>query len=77
NRGYTITTASTAFDVYDVTTIIDYGDNKQAREQLAALLGIKAKNIILASRAPEQPTDPTSDLVVLIGRDYQEAWREP
>jgi LCP family protein required for cell wall assembly len=77
NRGYTITTASTAFDVYDDTTIVDYGDNKQAREQLAALLGIKPKNILLASRAPEQPTDPTSDLVVLLGRDYQETWREP
>ena len=77
NRGFTTTTASTAFGVYDETTIIDYGDNRQAREQLAAVLGIKSKNILRTSRAPEQPTDPTSDLVVLIGRDYEESWREP
>ena len=77
NRGYRVIAPSTAFDVYDVTTIIDYGDNRQAREQLAAILGIRPKNILLGSRAPEQPTDPSTDLVVLIGRDYKESWREP
>lgn len=77
NRGYATSAASTASAVYDTTMIIDYGANVETRNQLAALLGLKPKQIILASRAPEQPTDPASDLVLLLGRDYQEAWRNP
>lgn len=60
---------------YEETVIIDYGNHKAERNQLAALLGIKSRNIIAADDAPEQPADPTTDLVLLVGRDYKEAWR--
>lgn len=76
NRGYTINSRSDASTIYDTTVIIDYGNNKAARQQLAATLGIKSKNILTADDAPETPGSADTDIVVLLGRDYQEAWRK-
>lgn len=73
--GYTTNEPSTASSVYDETLIIDYGDHPDEREQLATFLGIKRRNILGPNRAPETPADPTTDLVVILGRDYQERWR--
>ena len=74
-QGFRTTTPSTAADVYDETLLIDYGDHRTERLKLAQLLGIKPANIISATEIDETPTDPTTDLVLLVGRDYKEQWR--
>lgn len=75
NRGWTLNDSSDASTIYDTTVIIDYGNNKATRNQLAAELGIKPKNILLAEDAPELAAYSDTNIVVLLGRDYKEAWR--
>ena len=74
-NGYTTAEPSTASDLYEETMIVDFGDQQDQARQLAMLLGVKPTNIIKASKAPEMPTDPTVDLLLIVGRDYKEAWR--
>ncbi|MFD3163331.1 LCP family protein [Herpetosiphon sp. NSE202] len=79
NREYQLLASSTASTVYDTTKIIDFGNHKELREQLAAELGINSRNIIVVSKtspAPEQPKGKPA-LVLLLGRDYDESWRTP
>lgn len=79
NREYQLLNPSTASTVYDTTKIIDFGNHKELREQLAAELGISSRNIIVVSKTSPAPEQPKGDaaLVLLLGRDYDEAWRKP
>lgn len=79
NRDYQLLNPSTASTVYDTTKIIDFGNHKELREQLAAELGISSRNIIVVSKTSPAPEQPKGDaaLVLLLGRDYDEAWRKP
>ncbi|GAA5528426.1 LCP family protein [Herpetosiphon gulosus] len=79
NREYQLLNPSTASTVYDTTKIIDFGNHKDLREQLAAELGISNRNIIVVSKTSPAPEQPKGDaaLVLLLGRDYDEAWRKP
>ncbi len=74
-HGYRVNQPSTASTVYDESMIIDYGEHSAERRRLATLLGIKPKNIVSADDSAELPSDPTTDLVLLLGRDYKESWR--
>ncbi len=79
NREYQLINPSTASTIYDTTKIIDFGNHKALREQLAAELGINSRNIIVVSKTSPAPEQPKGDaaLVLLLGRDYDEAWRTP
>ncbi|MBP8250790.1 MAG: LCP family protein [Herpetosiphon sp.] len=80
NLGFKTSGTSTAPNVYDTTRILDFGNNKAERDKLAKALGIKSKYVTVISErnpAEELPTSPETGILLLLGRDYQEAWREP
>lgn len=75
SAGYATADPSTAGDFYPETLLVDFGAHTAERRQLATLLGIKPTNIIDAAQAPELPADPTTDMLLIVGGDYKEAWR--
>lgn len=68
--GFTITDPSDA-DSTEQSQIIDYGDNPATRERLSQVLGGMP---IREGSSDEAP--PNADIVVLLGNDFEQYWRE-
>jgi LCP family protein required for cell wall assembly len=76
-RGFALADPDNAPQVYENTTIIDYTGRPQARQRLADLLGIEAR-FVQSRPAPDAPPPPyQTDLVVIVGSDYQTWWKQP
>lgn len=71
-EGFAMTDANNAPQIYEQTTVIDYTDRPDARQQIGEILGIDRSNIQLASNVDAPPQTNGVDIVVIIGTDYQE-----
>jgi LCP family protein required for cell wall assembly len=71
-RGFTLADAGTAAQVYEHTLIIDYSGRPRTRQRLADALGIEPR-YVQAQPGPDAPPQAFQvDLVVVLGKDYQE-----
>jgi LCP family protein required for cell wall assembly len=75
-KGFDLAEAADAGRTYDHTTIIDYTGRPLTRRRLADALGIEAR-YVLAKPGPDAPPPPyQTDIMVIVGKDYQESWVE-
>ena len=73
-KAFDLVEAADAGRTYDHTTIIDYTGRPLTRRRLADALGIEAR-YVLAKPGPDAPPPPyQTDIMVIVGRDYQESW---
>ncbi len=73
-RGFVLAEAATAPQVYDHTLIIDYTGRPHTRQRLADALGIEPR-YVQAKPGPDAPPPAYQvDIVVVVGRDYQDHW---
>ena len=74
SKGFAMTDPGQAPQVYEHTTIIDYTGHAETRQRLAELLGIEPAYIDArpGKDAPRQPA--RTDIVLIVGRDYQQRW---
>lgn len=74
NQGFLMLEATDAPILYEHTTIIDYTDRPQTRQRLADLLGIKSQYVQPSPTADAPPTPYNTDILVVLGQDYEERW---
>jgi LCP family protein required for cell wall assembly len=73
-QGFALIDPAQAPRLYEHTTIIDYTGQPETRQRLADTLGIDAR-YVQAAPGPDAPPPPDqTDIVLILGRDYQEHW---
>lgn len=73
-QGFLMADAADAPSLAEHSTLIDYGDHPQTMQRLADLLQID-RRYVLSSPPPDAPPAPyRTDIVLIIGADYQESW---
>jgi len=71
-KGFDLAAPGDADRAYEHTTILDYTGRPETRRRLAAALGIQP-SYVLAQPGPDAPP-AGADIVVVVGKDYQETW---
>ncbi len=74
SQGFMMNTAADAQENYDHTVIIDYAGYPKTRQRLAELLDIPSRYIYLPPADNAPPAPYNTDILVILGRDYQERW---
>jgi LCP family protein required for cell wall assembly len=74
SKGFTLNDPGQAARVYEHTTIIDYTGHAETRQRLAELLGIQSRYVETQPDADAPPRPAETDIVLIVGRDYQERW---
>jgi LCP family protein required for cell wall assembly len=74
-KGFAVLDPDQAPRIYEHTTIIDYAGQPETSRRLAEALGVDPRYVEAAG--PDEPTAAGSDLVVIVGLDYQEGWLTP
>jgi LCP family protein required for cell wall assembly len=74
SRGFDMADPDTAPASYEHTTIVDYSGRPQTRQRLADALGVLPEYVLTQPGPDAPPAVPGADLVVIVGRDYQERW---
>lgn len=73
-QGFLMSQAGDAPRLYAHTQIIDYTGRPLTRQRLADLLGIEPR-YVQATPPPDAPPAPyRTDIVIVLGQDYQERW---
>lgn len=73
-QGFTVGEATDAPDLYERTTIIDYTDKPEQRQQLADLLGLDADLVFASPAGDAPPIAAGTDIVLVLGSDHEERW---
>lgn len=73
-QGFFMNDAGDASDIYEHTTIIDYTNQPQTRQRLADLLGVDPVYIQVDPDADAPPAPYSTDILVVLGEDYQDDW---
>jgi polyisoprenyl-teichoic acid--peptidoglycan teichoic acid transferase len=73
-QGFALLDPGQAARIYEHTTIIDYTGRPQTRQRLAEALGIDPR-YVQAAPGPDAPPAPLqTDILLIVGQDYQERW---
>lgn len=73
-RGFIVADPETVTRVYEHTLIIDYTGRPETLRLLAEALGIDARYVLTPAPPDAPPAGYNVDIVVVIGRDYQQEW---
>lgn len=74
SKGFVLTDAANALQIYAHTTIIDYTGRPDTRKRLADILGITAEYVQATPGPNAPPQAPETDIVVVVGQDYKGDW---
>jgi hypothetical protein len=72
SRGFEMTDAANAPQIYPNTLIIDYTDRPETRTRLIETLGLDAQYVQVTPAAGAPLSD--ADIVVVVGQDYKREW---
>jgi LCP family protein required for cell wall assembly len=73
-QGFALADPGQASQIYQHSLIIDYSGRPQTRQRLADALGIDPR-YIQAKPGPDAPPPPyQTDIVLIVGQDYQQRW---
>jgi LCP family protein required for cell wall assembly len=73
-QGFVMIEAGDAPDIYEQSLIIDYTGRPQTRQRLADVLGIAPAYVQAEPAADAPPAPYNTDIVLVLGLDYQEQW---
>jgi hypothetical protein len=73
-QGFTMVEAGDAPRIYENTMIIDYSGYPEQRQRLAAALEILPEYVLSNPDDNAPPAPYNTDIVVVLGQDYQESW---
>lgn len=73
-KGFTLADAGTAARVYEHSLVIDYAGMPDARQRLADALGVEDRYVQPKPGSDAPPPNQQADLIVVIGKDYQQRW---
>jgi LCP family protein required for cell wall assembly len=73
-EGFSMVEPGDATRVYEHTLIIDYTEKPETRQRLVNLLGIEARYVQAVPAEDAPPAPYNTDIVVVLGEDYDEAW---
>ena len=74
SKGFAMNDPGQAARVYEHTTIIDYTGHAETRQRLAELLGIQSGYIETRPSEDAPPRPAQTDIILIVGQDYQERW---
>ncbi|MFP4435892.1 MAG: LCP family protein [Chloroflexaceae bacterium] len=74
SQGFLMAEAVDAPGLYEHTLIIDYTDHPETRQRLAQLLGVESDYVQAEPAADTPPAPYQTDIVIVLGQDYQERW---
>lgn len=73
-QGFIMVEAGDAPRIYENTMIIDYSGYPEQRQRLADVLGILPEYVLSNADDNAPPAPYNTDIVVVLGQDYQESW---
>jgi polyisoprenyl-teichoic acid--peptidoglycan teichoic acid transferase len=73
-QGFALADPGTATRVYEHTLVIDYTGQPETRQRVADALGIEPRYIQAKPEPDAPPQAYQVDVVVVVGKDYQERW---
>jgi len=74
SKGFVLNDPGQAAQIYEHTTIIDYTGHAETRQRLAELLGIETDYVEVQPNEDAPPRPAQTDIVLIVGQDYQPSW---